>query len=553
MRRSRALAAVIVCATAALTACSMVPSDGPVTPGLTNLRQSDQFVQFDPSGPVPGSTQEDIVRGFVSAASSTANNYAVAREFLTPDYANQWEPSSGVMIDDSTRPYRDSGEDVGVLSISTVATVDEQGVLSALPPGPTTELRFELERSGNEWRISSAPAGVVLDRNTFTAVWSPHPLYFLTGSGDLVADPRWFPSRTNLATKIVQGLVNGPSEALQRVVQTTFPRGTQLTGGGVEITDGTAKVDLTQSVGSLSAPALERIGTQLSHSLQSLSNVTAYTLSVEGQEVRSDVVQPYVSAASENRPPVALLDDRLGVVDAAGVSSALGLSERVAEIPTHAISLAEGGELAVLRTPSGTRIVTPESSTMLDARNSIVGAGVDPQGYVWSALSTPDARLRAILPGQQDLSLDPLEPGQRLEGVRLSPDGNWLAYLLDDGDGTQVRLAAVERDDTGAPTGFSERRITVLWTSGTARDLDWIDDARIAVLTEVGKSGKITVGTVGGFTTDRGTVPHAVSLAGTSARGQVRVLTSKGELLAPQGVSGWQLVRDGVDVLAKWG
>ncbi|MGO1661491.1 MAG: GerMN domain-containing protein [Canibacter sp.] len=548
------LAAAATAAMLTVAACSTVPSDGPINTGLSNLRQTDQFVQFDPSGPVPGSTQEDVIRGFVSAASSTANDYAVAREFLTRNYATQWEPTSGVMIDDSSRPFKQSGENIGVLSVSLVATVDEQGVLTAVTPGPTTELRFELEREGSEWRISSAPAGVVLDRNTFTAVWSPHPLYFPTVSGTMVADNRWYPSRTNVATKIVQGLIDGPSTVLENVADTSFPANSEISGGGVDTNEGTVKVDLTDAVGSLAGPTLESIGAQLSYSLQSVTTVSDYTLSVEGVEVKSDVAEAYVSDLAENRPPVALVDDRLGVVDSSGVSSAMPLSEQVAEIPAHSISLSDDAMEAVLHTPSGARVVSADTDLVVDGRKNIVGVSVDPSGYVWSAVSDPRGEVRATLPGTTEQNLEPLAPElERLNGIRVSPDGNWMAYMVPVDDGTEVRVASIIRDEEGTPTGFSESTLTVLWTSGSPRDFDWVGDSRIALLTEVGKAGKVTIGTVGGFTIDRGSVPDAVSITGTSSRGQVRILTSNGELMAPQGVSGWQEVLDGVKTLARWG
>lgn len=548
------LAAAATAAMLTVAACSTVPSDGPINTGLSNLRQTDQFVQFDPSGPVPGSTQEDVIRGFVSAASSTANDYAVAREFLTRNYSTQWEPTSGVMIDDSSRPFKQSGENIGVLSVSLVATVDEQGVLTAVTPGPTTELRFELEREGSEWRISSAPAGVVLDRNTFAAVWSPHPLYFPTVSGTMVADNRWYPSRTNVATKIVQGLIDGPSTVLENVADTSFPANSEISGGGVDTNEGTVKVDLTDAVGSLAGPTLESIGAQLSYSLQSVTTVSDYTLSVEGVEVKSDVAEAYVSDLAENRPPVALVDDRLGVVDSSGVSSAMPLSEQVAEIPAHSISLSDDAMEAVLHTPSGARVVSADTDLVVDGRKNIVGVSVDPSGYVWSAVSDPRGEVRATLPGTTEQNLEPLAPElDRLNGIRVSPDGNWMAYMVPVDDGTEVRVASIIRDEEGTPTGFSESTLTVLWTSGSPRDFDWVGDSRIALLTEVGKAGKVTIGTVGGFTIDRGSVPDAVSITGTSSRGQVRILTSNGELMAPQGVSGWQEVLDGVKTLARWG
>ncbi|WP_244301267.1 GerMN domain-containing protein [Leucobacter insecticola] len=270
--RSRRIlqAGAIACATLLLAGCNAIPSSGPVELGLTDLKQVEQLVQFNPSGPLQGSSQEGIVRGFVQAATSSSDDYSVAREFLSVGYANQWDPYYGVLIDDGNRSYREEGKSAGVLSLAAAANVDGEGILVPAEPGPATDMRFEFEREGDEWRISSAPSGIILDRSDFLAIWSSHELNFIGPGGLLVPESRWYLSRTALATEIVSGLLEGPGQGLQESVRTGFPAGSALVGGTVTVVDGRAKIDVTGEVLEAGPEALEEVVQQLRASLNSV-------------------------------------------------------------------------------------------------------------------------------------------------------------------------------------------------------------------------------------------------------------------------------------------
>src|SRR5690606_2051499 len=106
----------------AVTACQAIPASGPVREGLSDFNQAEQQVQFNPDGPAVGATQEEIVRGFVLAASSSADEYAVAREFLAPTYRDEWDPSLGVFVDEGSQDFHSEGDNIGLLSLSGIAT-----------------------------------------------------------------------------------------------------------------------------------------------------------------------------------------------------------------------------------------------------------------------------------------------------------------------------------------------------------------------------------------------------------------------------------------------
>src|SRR5690606_8877265 len=78
-KRWRRAAAVALAAVlgVSLTACVSIPSDGPVQLGLSDLQQAERLVQLGASGPSAGDSQEQLVRGFLLAANSSADDYAV--------------------------------------------------------------------------------------------------------------------------------------------------------------------------------------------------------------------------------------------------------------------------------------------------------------------------------------------------------------------------------------------------------------------------------------------------------------------------------------------
>ncbi len=517
---------------------------------------AERSVQFTPSGPQPGATQEDIVRGFVRAALSSVNDYEVAREFLSPEYERQWDPSYGVMVDDGRLDYEATSDTIGVLSFGLLATVDSDGTLTPEAPGQKTEVPFELTQVRGEWRISSAPAGVIMGRDTFTTTWVPRQLYFLNGAGRLVAETHWFLNRQTLATQIVRELISGPSDQMQTVLHTAFPAGTTLLSGTVPVNDGIAFVDVTAELFDADADAMEQLKQQLAASLQTVAGVTGYQLAVQGTVVESGTVTGTDDGPStEHQYVVALKDGVFGVAGSGEVQSIDGLGPRVVELNPWAVSMAPDRESAAVLNERGVFLVSADQTAAIEERDNLLTPSIDRDGYVW--VFDP-ARPGGISVGQR------FEERQQLAApwltgnpvaVRVSLGGNRIAVLVEDRGNTIVYVGGIERDASGRPIALSEEASPQLWTTGQPSDLDWISDSRFATLIEAGSLGgsaKVQIGSVGQFATDAGAVANAVALSGGS-RQLIRVLDEKGAMFAPQGLVGWQQQQTGIDLIAKVG
>ena len=100
MRRRLAAAAASVALLALLLAgCATIPSSGPVQQGDPVPADSSPDLDIVVEGPTADATQEQILEGFLNAAQSPRNNYQVAREYLTPTFADEWQADAAATID----------------------------------------------------------------------------------------------------------------------------------------------------------------------------------------------------------------------------------------------------------------------------------------------------------------------------------------------------------------------------------------------------------------------------------------------------------------------
>ncbi|MBC9927562.1 MULTISPECIES: GerMN domain-containing protein [unclassified Leucobacter] len=555
-RRIRAVAGLLA-AGILLAGCQGVPSSGPVAAGLTDLEQSDQQVLFNPNRPVEGASAKDIVGGFVDAASSSTDNYAIARQFLSPDYAEQWDPSAGVFIYEGSRPFREPVEGVAILSLSATALLDEHGTLTPTPEGPTTDVRFEVVQVDGEWRISSAPNGIILDQAIFTEVWAPHQLYFADVAGVLVPDTRWFLSRATASTNIVAELIAGPADPLLGAVRSGFPTGTVLAAEAVPIVEGTAKIDLSGEVENADAADRELMSAQLAASLRSVRGVTGFAISVNqtpGFAEGPVAAQPVSGAPKSKFSAVIMGEDGFGFLSTAGFEPLPGIGDAIAALDPSAVTLSlDEPVLAAVLENGRVTVFGAGGPVPVDDRPGVLAPSVDRYEYVWVGSSATPTTVTATRIGRDPVSIAvPWLDGLSLRALRVSPDGSRIAALVADGDSSGVVVGGIMRDREGRPIAVTETAVVSMFLPGAPIDLDWMDETRFVTLTEVGSVARVTIGGPGLFPVEAGSVAEGVSIAGTGSRSQLRVLDAEGALFGLQG-SGWQRQANGVELLAKRG
>jgi hypothetical protein len=562
----RQILALIAAAFAALSlvACDAVPDSGPVREGLANLEQAERGVFINPQGPAKGADPESIIRGFVRAASSNLNDYEIAREFLSPVYADQWDPSSGALVYEGAAQFEGESSNVASLALHVVAAVDAGGTMQLADPETETKVRFELAQVGGEWRIASAPNGIIIDRSNFSSVWETRSLYFSSPDHRLVAEVRWLitdrsslPSQT--VTKITKALIGGPSAAMAGAISTAFPEGTSLVGGTVPIVDGTAVIDVTSEIFDADETAMSAIKRQLAASLQGLPGVVRFQIAVNGTVVGGgDVVTGEDALANEFQRIVILKNGEFGTSAGTALNPIAGMSDQVAALSPTAVTVAPDLSEAVALHPGGISWVAGGQTLALDSRSGLLAPSLDQLGYVWVYSLSEPGEITVINPGTGRLELSPAWLDTlTVKAIRVSTGGNRLAVLVNNDGTSEVRVAGIMRDESGAPIGLTDTATVQLHDLGAPIDIDWIGDNRFVLMSEtglLGGSAKVAVGEVSGrFPIASGSVSGGASISGGGgSRSLLRVLDDQHRLFKPQG-SGWQQLMAGVDLIAKVG
>lgn len=184
--------------------------------------------------PEAGREPDLLLRDFYSASAIPSSDYEAARAFLTQQASAAWDPTGDTLVVDrigvttlaggtpSKRSYSVHGNVVGALGTGG-AFRPERG---------TYEATIELESTGGEWRISSLPAGVVLERTELRNQYQPYNLYFFDAQGqELVTDRRWvYSRRETLPSTLISLIMEGPSQRLQPAVSSILPAGASYTG-----------------------------------------------------------------------------------------------------------------------------------------------------------------------------------------------------------------------------------------------------------------------------------------------------------------------------------
>ncbi|MEX3505037.1 LpqB family beta-propeller domain-containing protein [Corynebacterium sp. LK2510] len=212
--------AASLAAVVALSACATLPSN--TAPHVIRAYESQETA--DPKiAPQAGSEPDLLLRDFFAASAIPTSNYEAARSFLTAPAQAAWQPSETILVVDRLSLSTVAGGTDGRRSFSV-----QGGVIGEIHPGgvfrPNRALydsTMELEQVNGEWRISSLPSGVVIERADLRDKYQPHNLYFFDNTGtELVADRRWlYNSRGSLDSELLTVLMDGPAERLKPAVR----------------------------------------------------------------------------------------------------------------------------------------------------------------------------------------------------------------------------------------------------------------------------------------------------------------------------------------------
>lgn len=527
--------ALLVGTALTLSACAKLPTGSEVKVGSDiQAGLSTDYLYYSPSGPSEAATQQEIISGFINAATGPQNDYQVAREFLSRDLAAKWNPSAELLVGDTRPVIEVLSSSAATVTFEAVARVDQLGRYQEIVPSITRVLKYSLVEENGQWRIDRAPDATVLVRPVFDVLFKSYSLYFYDNQDRyLVPDTRWFATRISTGTRLVSALLAGPDYWLTDAVNSAFPTGTQLAIDSVTVDAGTAVVDLDASVNSTTVSQRQRMLVQLTATLTQLPNVFSVQIKIDG--VLQNIVNlPYQVSLAKNPDPIVLTADGFRQLSTTAVpmdrASAAATEWRATEFGIN-----NQQTLLALKGPRGaalTRLTGTNSKLVpIDSRVDLLAPAIDPQGIVWCLGSSADSGLNAYDSSGKLLfsTLGWLSQAEHL-AFSISREGGRLAILLNYEGQVRLYVSAIQRDEKGIPVALS---VPVRIGKGEqlASSVAWIDETTVASIarSSTGSTNPVYL-QIGGQVKKLSPVALAQSVVASGASSAAYALDSTREL-----------------------
>jgi hypothetical protein len=460
---------VLVLALVALTGCSSIPISGPVGTSQAEHKETEApAYTFNPPGPAPGASPKEIVNGFLLASPATQDDYRIAREFLAPSLAGEWQPVERTVV------YRNEVNVVGspsetefVLQLEVAAVVDEFGVRQEAESGATESVPVVLTEVDGQWRISEIPDGTMISAVDFQTLFSPHNLYFYDATYTYaVPDVRWFASRQGVSAAIVSALLEGPAPFLNGAVISAFPEGSTLVRRAVPVESGAATVDLSSEVlAGTTFLRRQQMQQQLELTLGELNTVSTVNMTVDQREVDlgpspDPAFQPAVAGPAVGSTQVAVLDDELVFYEGSRPVEPKGLPSVAEFSPRDPAMSLDQERLAFLNGERNRMYVigTDRRVRQAAAGSALTHPSVDPFGWVWTAAGDGSGEVYAAAPDEEAsrISISAHWLSERtVTELRISREGARALIIARTGDTSRVYVAGVVRDQNGQPRSIN--------------------------------------------------------------------------------------------------
>lgn len=439
---------------ALLTGCAQLPTKVEIKSGPELIApEAADFSYYVPTGPAEGATSQEIVSGFLAAGTGPQNDYSVAREFLTDEFAQRWNPAGEVLIRDGAPGFTANGESALLVDIRVSASVDEHGRYLENQEPEQISLRFALERQEGQWRISGAPNLTVVTSPVFSVVFNAFQVYFYNNTENaLVSDLRWFPSRASTGTKLVNALLAGPSAHLAEGVTSTIPPGTKLTIDAVNVVDGVAQVDFDST--ALEADALDRrlMLTQLRATLMQLVGVNDVQVSINNSP--QEIVPANLQNASVGG--AAFFLKNTGIYRVTGTSDNVirGSSGFINAESVTIFDIKDDGDWLAYATSAGVTLLDNTGisgkSQQVSKQSNLASLFFDAEGYLWVVPTSGSEPIEIIATnGERKYLFDNSQITR--SKFRQSPAGARIATLDTTSEFNRVQTYSVLRDLAGWP------------------------------------------------------------------------------------------------------
>lgn len=471
--RSNRLAALLTALLlmASVAGCASIPTGGPVSKAqVSTTGEVQQNTNYKPNPPSPGADQASTILGFISAATGFADNFQVARKYLTGTAASSWKSDQRTVVFQGQPNVVKSGSDLDFkVELDVDSVIDADGIRTPAESKPSGTVQFGLVKVDGEWRINSLPDGVILAKAFFQTIFNPYPLYFYDPTFTYtVPDERWFAGgASSVATVIVKALVNGPAPYLKGAVASAFPDGIRLVRDTVPVTSSTATVDLSpQPLQSASPQLRQQMQTQLSETLiRGLNTVTNVMLRAD--QIPVDVGDAGQSQTSQFHSPQTP-SRQIGVSKGELVYYENGSVTPITAVPSVArfqpsfpaqsySAFTKDGAVAFL-SGDHTKLYTvaPNRAEVVAVSGvALTPPSFAPSNWVWTAAADGSGRIYASDAAQKNggtvqtvtLTAEWLK-GRTVTSLRVSRDGTRIMVVSNvAGQQSQVNVTGILRQD----------------------------------------------------------------------------------------------------------
>ena len=492
----KSLAAVAGCAL--LAGCVSMPTDGPVVePQVTSATDDVPGISFDPPPPRAGESAPEVVEGFLEAMRATPISLTVARQFLTAEAADAWDPEQQIIT--YAEPGTATGESSVRLLLSDINVYDARGAWQRAQAQRLLETG--LVQVDGEWRIDSVPDALIVPESWFDDWYERASLYYFDPTSEvLVAEPVFVPRGDQSASSLVTGLVTQLPEELQDVVRTDFPAGTR-DGLSVPVVGGVAVVALSGDPAAIDEETGRRMLAQLAWTLRQDPQVRAVQLNVGGGAITlpEGSAQGYLDAGDPFDPdgerPVsdlyALQDGRVVSGELDDFVDTLGpLGKEGYDLRSIGVTIS-GSHVAAVST-SGTEVyVAPTQAPDGEVSNPVTGAvdlarpHWDHRDRMWVLdRNAGRARVTVVVDGTAIEQRVPGVSGRKVTEVLVSRDGSRLVAVVRGRKADRVVSTRIRHDMAGGILGFTPPQVLPLPEEGSPRirDIGWRTPTSISVL-----------------------------------------------------------------------
>lgn len=494
--------ALVVALVTVLSGCIDLPEEGPVVDAnVTGEHDSEQASSIDARPPQPGDSRLEVVNGFLEAMMAWPISTSVAKQFLTDDAAEEWDPDSTVIYTDLGTP-REDGSTVSFRMRDAAALNESGGWRDTLPPEQSV-LEFRLTVEDGEFRILDPIDALVVRSSWFQQRYRQASLYYFDPTAQvLVPEPVFVPVGESFATDLVTALLTGPPDRLREVVRTFVPERLSVVLG-VPVVDGVATLDLHGDAPRTSAAQSGLMLAQLAATLRQEPSITALRVTIGGEEVDLpgaatlyDVRSADAFDPADTGSAGVLYGLRRGRLVVGGFGELQSVDGPFGRDPNQlaSVAVAPGGNrvaavtrdrrqvlVGALRAPedgSGIAVLVPDGTDL--SRPSW-----DASGRLWLLDRTSQGARLLVSDGDERVrEVDvPGISGTEARRILVSRDGTRLVALVSGPKGDQLVAARIVIDGLGRV----DRVIgaTVIWsvTGAAAIDIAWTGAAEIAVLT----------------------------------------------------------------------